>query len=104
MTAGVLFAQGGGPVIPDFGKGDECIRANGNFCLHWFLDNFVDRFWPLAVNTPSATSLRMTEIRPPDVGDVAPDFTLPDATATPRHLADLCAERPQVLIFYRGHW
>jgi len=30
----VTFAQGGGPVIPDFGRGDECIRENGNFiCL-----------------------------------------------------------------------
>jgi osmoprotectant transport system permease protein len=48
MTAGVLFAQDG-PVIPNFGKGDECIRSNGNFCLHWFLDNFADRFWPRVV-------------------------------------------------------
>jgi osmoprotectant transport system permease protein len=48
MTAGLLFAQEG-PVIPDFGKGDPCIRANGNFCLHWFLDNFADRFWPRVV-------------------------------------------------------
>jgi osmoprotectant transport system permease protein len=48
MTAALLFAQGG-PVIPDFGKGDECIRNNGNFCMHWFLDNFVDRFWPRVV-------------------------------------------------------
>ena len=39
-----VFAQG--PVIPDFGQGDECIRANGRFCLHWFLDNFGDRFAP----------------------------------------------------------
>jgi peroxiredoxin len=46
----------------------------------------------------------MTEIRPPDVGDVAPDFTLPDAVANPSHLAELCAERPQILVFYRGHW
>lgn len=46
----------------------------------------------------------MTETRPPDVGDVGPDFTLPDATATLRRLADLCAARPTVLVFYRGHW
>jgi peroxiredoxin len=46
----------------------------------------------------------MTEIDPPDVGHVAPDFTLPDATTSPRRLADLCAERPQILVFYRGHW
>jgi osmoprotectant transport system permease protein len=35
-----------GPVIPNFGRGDECIRNNGKFCLHWFLDNFNDRFLP----------------------------------------------------------
>jgi osmoprotectant transport system permease protein len=35
-----------GPVIPNFGRGDECIRNNGRFCLHWFLDNFNDRFLP----------------------------------------------------------
>jgi osmoprotectant transport system permease protein len=45
----ITFAQGGGPVIPDFGRGDECIRENGNFCLKWFLDNFSDRFLPRVV-------------------------------------------------------
>jgi osmoprotectant transport system permease protein len=39
------FAQGG-PVIPQFGRGDECIRNNGKFCFHWFVDNFNDRFLP----------------------------------------------------------
>jgi osmoprotectant transport system permease protein len=43
-----LFAQEG-PVIPDFGRGDECIRENGNFCVKWFLDNFTDRFLPRVV-------------------------------------------------------
>jgi osmoprotectant transport system permease protein len=43
-----LFAQEG-PVIPDFGRGDPCIRANGNFCGKWFIDNFADRFWPRVV-------------------------------------------------------
>jgi osmoprotectant transport system permease protein len=43
-----LFAQEG-PVIPDFGRGDECIRENGNFCAKWFVDNFADRFWPRVV-------------------------------------------------------
>jgi osmoprotectant transport system permease protein len=38
-----------GPVIPDFGRGDECIRNNGKFCLDWFLDNFVDRYVPRVV-------------------------------------------------------
>jgi osmoprotectant transport system permease protein len=36
----------GGPVIPNFGRGDDCIRNNGKFCLHWFLDNFNARFLP----------------------------------------------------------
>jgi osmoprotectant transport system permease protein len=36
----------GGPVIPNFGRGDECARTNGKFCLHWFLDNFDNRFLP----------------------------------------------------------
>jgi osmoprotectant transport system permease protein len=35
-----------GPVIPNFGRGDECIRNNGKFCMHWFLDNFDERFLP----------------------------------------------------------
>jgi osmoprotectant transport system permease protein len=43
-----LFAQEG-PVIPDFGRGDECIRENGNFCAKWFFDNFSDRFLPRVV-------------------------------------------------------
>jgi osmoprotectant transport system permease protein len=42
-----LFAQE--PVIPNFGRGDECIRENGNFCAKWFVDNFADRFWPRVV-------------------------------------------------------
>jgi len=40
------LGQDGGPVIPDFGRGDECIRNNGNFCFNWFVDNFDERFLP----------------------------------------------------------
>jgi osmoprotectant transport system permease protein len=40
-----VLAQSG-PVIPNFGRGDDCIRNNGRFCLHWFLDNFDSRFLP----------------------------------------------------------
>ena len=43
-----LLAQGG-PVIPHFGQADKCVRTNGTFCLHWFLDNFGNRFWPRVV-------------------------------------------------------
>jgi osmoprotectant transport system permease protein len=42
--SGVLAQSG--PVIPNFGRGDDCIRNNGKFCVHWFLDNFDARFLP----------------------------------------------------------
>jgi hypothetical protein len=38
------------------------------------------------------------------VGQTAPDFTLPDASGRPIHLADLVARGPVVLSFYRGRW
>ena len=46
MAAGALPLAQNGPVIPNFGRGEECIRNNGKFCLHWFLDNFNERFLP----------------------------------------------------------
>jgi peroxiredoxin len=46
----------------------------------------------------------MADRRPPDVGVIAPDFTLSDADGGQRRLAELCADRPLVLVFYRGHW
>ena len=47
------------PVIPNFGRGDECIRENGKFCLHWFLDNFADRFWPRVVEHVELTLIAL---------------------------------------------
>jgi peroxiredoxin len=38
------------------------------------------------------------------VGDRAPDFTLPNALGQPVALADLLAQGPAVLTFYRGEW
>jgi hypothetical protein len=38
------------------------------------------------------------------VGTPAPDFVLPDAAGTPMRLADLVAQGPVVLSFYRGRW
>lgn len=37
-------------------------------------------------------------------GQVAPDFTLPDAKGQPVHLATLLKKGPVVLTFYRGGW
>ncbi|HEX5782260.1 MAG TPA: ABC transporter permease subunit, partial [Solirubrobacteraceae bacterium] len=54
----ILFAQDG-PVIPDFGRGDECIRENGNFCLNWFLDEFWDRYWPRVVEHVQLTLIAL---------------------------------------------
>ncbi len=42
--AAMSFAQE--PVIPDFGRGDDCIRENGKFCVDWFFDEFGSRFLP----------------------------------------------------------
>jgi osmoprotectant transport system permease protein len=46
ITALATQVAQGGPVIPNFGRGDECIRNNGRFCMHWFLDNFGNRYVP----------------------------------------------------------
>jgi len=54
----LLFAQDG-PVIPDFGRGDECIRENGNFCLNWFLDEFGSRYWPRVVEHIQLTAIAL---------------------------------------------
>jgi peroxiredoxin len=40
----------------------------------------------------------------PTAGELAPDFALPDSTGAPRSLGALVAERPRILLFYRGHW
>ena len=45
VSAVAPLAQSG-PVIPNFGRGDDCIRNNGKFCFNWFVDNFSQRFLP----------------------------------------------------------
>lgn len=40
----------------------------------------------------------------PHVGDVAPDFALPDASGRLRRLSNLLADGPAVLSFNRGSW
>ena len=40
----------------------------------------------------------------PDLGQLAPEFTLPDSTGTPRALSSLLEARSLVLVFFRGHW
>jgi osmoprotectant transport system permease protein len=61
VSAGLLvpLAQSG-PVIPNFGRGDDCIRSNGKFCAQWFLDNFQDRFWPRVVEHIELTVIALS--------------------------------------------
>ena len=42
--------------------------------------------------------------RIPQVGETAPDFELPNCAGETRHLETLVAERPLILLFYRGYW
>ena len=46
MIATLVTPLAQGPVIPNFGRGDSCIRNNGNFCANWFFDNLGSRFMP----------------------------------------------------------
>jgi hypothetical protein len=57
-----------------------------------------------------AATFNFVVMRVPDtpsafvVGQPAPDFTLPDATGQPVHLAEFRGRQPVVLVFYRGYW
>lgn len=46
----------------------------------------------------------MTEQRVPQVGEAAPDFTLPSTTGGPIGLAQYRGEQPVVLAFYVLDW
>lgn len=42
-----IIAQGGGPVIPNFGGGaNSCVRDNNAFCWNWIQDNWSDTLQP----------------------------------------------------------
>ena len=43
MIGIVLALVGEGPTIPDFGRGSDCVRENGQFCVDWVVDNFGDQ-------------------------------------------------------------
>ncbi len=47
---------------------------------------------------------RMSASKNPAPGDIAPDFSLSDSTGATVTLADLTADAPSVIVFYRGHW
>ena len=59
-----------------------------------------------AVMERSVADLRASGImsRVANVGQPAPDFTLPNADGRPVSLKELVARGPIVLSFYRGRW
>jgi osmoprotectant transport system permease protein len=48
-VTGGRVADGGGPVIPNFGHGTECLRNNGWFCPEWVRDHWGDILQPALV-------------------------------------------------------
>jgi osmoprotectant transport system permease protein len=47
----------GGPVIPQFGAGSNCVVQNHQFCMSWFLDNFNTVFGPRLVEHIELTAI-----------------------------------------------
>jgi osmoprotectant transport system permease protein len=46
-----------GPVIPDFGQGSECVRANRTFCWDWVTAHWGDVLWPRLVEHVELTAI-----------------------------------------------
>ena len=46
-----------GPVIPEFERGSDCVRENGQFCADWFFDNFDRVFAPRLVEHIELTAI-----------------------------------------------
>jgi osmoprotectant transport system permease protein len=44
-----LLAAGGGTVIPEFGRGSNCVRDNHTFCWGWVQDHWSDTLGPALV-------------------------------------------------------
>ena len=44
--SGLRLADGGGPVIPNFGHGTACLRNNHWFCTSWVRENWGDTLQP----------------------------------------------------------
>jgi osmoprotectant transport system permease protein len=49
MTAQHQHLAGGGPVIPNFGHGSDCLRSNGWFCPEWVKQHWGDILQPALV-------------------------------------------------------
>ncbi|MFA6086906.1 peroxiredoxin-like family protein [Mucilaginibacter sp.] len=54
--------------------------------------------------TMAAVPQKPTDISPLLVGEAIPDVTLADASGKPVSLKQLVAQKPTILVFYRGGW
>jgi osmoprotectant transport system permease protein len=50
----------GGPVIPEFGQGSECVRENRAFCWDWVRDNWEPVLWPRLVEHIQLTAIAVS--------------------------------------------
>lgn len=57
MIAALLAQADEGPNIPDFGRGSDCVRENGQFCLDWVVKNFGDQLLPRLVEHIELTAI-----------------------------------------------
>jgi osmoprotectant transport system permease protein len=49
VSGRLLLAGGGGPVIPNFGKPNECLKDNGWFCTYWIHKHWHDILQPALI-------------------------------------------------------
>jgi len=48
-VSGLRLANGGGPVIPNFGRGSDCLRNNHWFCPSWVHEHWGDILQPALI-------------------------------------------------------
>jgi osmoprotectant transport system permease protein len=48
-VTGFRLADGGGPVIPDYGEPSACLRHNGWFCTDWIHEHWGDTLQPALI-------------------------------------------------------
>ena len=51
------IAQGGGPVIPTFQRGSDCVRENRQFCWDWFSSHWSSTFQPRLIEHIELTAI-----------------------------------------------
>ena len=57
MSLGGRVVAQDGPVIPDFGRGSECVRENRLFCWDWASDHWDDTLQPRLVEHVELTAI-----------------------------------------------